>query len=105
LLQNPKAVTSPRTPKGMDVALYTRAEALFGLSTRCTRRLVLLAHMRPCAGRVATVGANAALQAGHHARIARAVVVEVAAVVVVVGANIAWHLGSLAFVLVGLDDR
>src|SRR5262249_42439518 len=67
--------------------------------------LVLLAQVGAAAvGAVAAVGPEVAL-AGDHPGVARALEVAVAAVVVVVGADVAGELGPLPLVVVRLDDR
>jgi len=67
--------------------------------------LFLLTQVRPRSGRVSAVGANVAAGVRHHARIARAFVIEIAAIVIVVRADVTGHLGAFALVLVRLDDR
>src|SRR5262245_7335645 len=77
------------------------AEALFGF---LGRRPLVLAQVRAAGDRLVAAVGLVRPAAGDHAGVARRVVIDVAAVVVVVGADVTGHLGPLALVGVRLDD-
>src|SRR6188474_577197 len=86
-------------------SFFSKAGAKRLVRLPSARSLFLRIHMRPRARGMAAVGSHVAFAASDHTGVARAFVVEVAAVVVVVGADVAGHLGSFTLVLVRLDDR